>query len=132
MSLRLLNSISAEFLAAAFFAVGAHPKRVKLFYGGFNDLRVIRKDSRFEVATERAFHADAGSGQVCRADVSGFKIKNHHFEMHSRTHDAFEVGRKNLIAVEIFAEVRAGFLGVNEPHAHAALEESCELSEQRD
>ena len=132
MSLRLLNSISAEFLAAAFFAVGAHPKRVKLFDGGFNDLRVIRKDSRFEVATERAFHADAGSGQVCRADVGGFEVENYHLEMHSRAHDAFEIGRKNLIAVEIFAEVRAGFLGVNEPHAHAALEESCELSEQRD
>ena len=52
--------------------------------------------------------------------------------MDSRTHDAFQVGREDLIAVEIFAEVRAGFLGVNEPHAHAALEESCELSEQRD
>ena len=132
MSLRLLDSIAAEFLAAAFFAMGAHPERVELLDGGFDDLRVIREDSRFEVATERAFHADAGSGQVCRADVGGFEVENYHLEMHSRTHDAFEVGRENLIAVEIFTEVRAGFFCVNEPHAHAALEESCELSEQRD
>ncbi len=132
MTIQLFNPISAEFLAAAFFAVCAHPKRVELFYSGFDDLRVVREDSRFKVATERAFHADAGSSQVCRADVSGFKVEYHHLEMHSRTHDAFEVGRKNLIAVEIFAEVRAGFLGVNEPHAHAALEEFCKLSEQRD
>lgn len=124
MSLRLLDSIAAKFLTAAFFAMGAHPKRVKLFDGGFHNLRVIREDSRFEVATEGTFHADAGSGQVCGADVGGFKIENHHLEMDSRTHDAFQVGRENLIAVEIFAEVRAGFLGVNEPHAHAALEES--------
>ena len=132
MTIHLLDSIAAEFLATAFFAVGAHPKRVKLFYSGFDDLRVIREDSRLEVAAEGAFHADACACQVCRADVSGFKVEYHHLEMHSRTHDAFEVGRENFITVEIFAEVRAGFLGVNEPHAHAALEESCELSEQRD
>ncbi len=112
--------------------MGAHPKRIELLDGGFDDLRVIREDSCFEVAAEGAFHADAGSGQVCRADVGGFKIENYHLEMHSRAHDAFEVGRENLIAVEIFAEVRAGFFCMNEPHAHAALEESCELSEQRD
>ena len=92
MSLRLLNLISAEFLTAAFFAVGAHPKRIELFDGGFNDLRVVREDSRFEVAAEGAFHADAGSSQVCRADVGGFEVENHHLEVHSRTHDAFEVG----------------------------------------
>ena len=132
MTIQLFNSVGAEFLAAAFFAMGAHPKRVKLFNGRFDDLRVVREDSRFEVATEGAFHADAGSSQVCRADVSGFKVEYHHLEMHSRTHDAFEIGCENLIAVEIFAEVRAGFLGVNEPHTYAALEESCELSEQRD
>ena len=111
--------------------MGAHPKRVKLFDGGFDDLRVVREDSRFEVATEGTFHADASACQVCRADVSGFKIEYHHLEMHSRTHDAFEIGRKNLIAVEIFAEVRTGFLGVNEPHTHAALEQTSKLSEQR-
>ena len=131
MSLRLLYPISAEFLAAAFFAVGAHPECVELFDGGFDDLRVIREDSGFEVATERTFHADACACQVCGADVGDFKIENHHLEMDSRTHDAFEVGRENFITVEIFTEVRAGFLGVNESHAHAALEESCELSEQR-
>lgn len=132
MSLRLLDSISAEFLAAAFFAVSTHPKRIELFDGAFEDLRVVREDSRFEVAAEGAFHADAGSSQVCRADVGGFEVENYHLEMHSRTHDAFEVGRENFIAVEIFTEVRAGFFCMNEPHAHAALEESCELSEQRD
>ena len=132
MTIQLFDSIAAEFLAATFFAVGAHPKRVELFDGGFHDLRVIREDSRLKVATEGAFHADASACQVCRADVGGFKIKNHHLKMDSRTHDAFEVGCENLIAVEIFAEVRARFLGVNESHAHAALEESCKLSEQRD
>ena len=131
MTIQLFNSISAEFLAATLFAVGAHPERVELLDGGFDDLRVVREDSRLKVAAEGTFHADAGSSQVCRADVSGFKIKNHHLEMDSRTHDAFEVGCENLIAVEIFAEVRAGFLGVNEPHAHATLEESCKLSKQR-
>ena len=95
-------------------------------------MRVVREDSRLKVAAEGTFHADAGSGQVCRADVGGFEVENYHLEMDSRTHDAFEVGRENFITVEIFAKVRAGFLGVNEPHAHAALEESCELSEQWD
>ena len=95
-------------------------------------MRVVREDSRFEVAAEGTFHADACACQICRADVGRFKIENHHLEMHSRAHDAFEVSCENLIAVEIFAEVRAGFFCMNEPHAHAALEESCELSEQRD
>ncbi len=131
MTIQLFNLISAEFLAAAFFAVSTHPKRIELFDGGFDDLRVIREDSRFEVAAEGAFHADAGSSQVCRADVGGFEVENHHLEMHSRAHDAFEVGCKNLIAVEILAKIRAGFLGVNESHAYAALEQSCDLSEQR-
>ena len=131
MTIQLFNLISAEFLAAAFFAVGAHPERVELFDGGFDDLRIVREDSRFEVATERTFHADARTCQVCGADVGGFKVENHHLEMDSRTHDAFEVSCENLIAVEIFAEIRAGFFSVDEPHAHAALEESCELSEQR-
>ena len=94
--------------------MGAHPERVELLDGGFDDLRVIREDSRFEVAAEGAFHADAGSSQICRADVGGFKVENHHLEMHSRAHNAFEVGRKNLIAVEIFAEVRAGFFCMND------------------
>ena len=132
MSPELFNSIAAEFLATAFFAVGAHPNRVELLDGRFDDLRVVREDSRFEVATEGAFHANACACQVCGADVGGFKVENHHLEMDSRTHDAFEVGRENFITVEIFAEVRAGFFSVNESHAHAALEQSCELSEQRD
>lgn len=132
MSFGLLNPISAEFLATAFFAVGAHPKRVELFDGRFDNLRVVREDSRFKVAAEGAFHADAGSSQVSRADVGGFEVENHHLEMDSWAHNAFEIGRKNLIAVEIFAEVRAGFLRVNQSHAYAALEQSCKLSEQRD
>ncbi len=131
MTIHLLDSISAEFLAAAFFAVGAHPKRVKLFDGGFNDLRVIREDSRLEVTAEGTFHADACACQVCRANVGSFKVENHHLEMHSRAHDAFEVGCENFIAVKILAEVRAGFFCVNESHAYTTLEESCELSEQR-
>ena len=131
MTIHLFNLIATEFLAAAFFAVGAHPERVELLDGGFDDLRVIREDSCFEVAAEGVFHADARTCQVCGADVGGFKVENYHLEMHSRAHDTFEVGRENLIAVEIFAEVRAGFFCMNEPHAHAALEESCELSEQR-
>ena len=132
MTIHLLDSIAAEFLAATFLAMRSHPERIELLDGGFDDLRVVREDSRFEVATEGTFHADAGSSQVCRADVSGFKVENHHLEMHARTHDAFEVGCENLIAVEIFAKVRARFFCVNESHAHATLEESCELSEQRD
>ncbi len=112
--------------------MGAHPKRIELFDGAFDDFRVVREDSRFEVAAEGTFHADACACQICRADVGRFKIENHHLEMHSRAHDAFEVGRKNLIAVEIFAEIRARFFCVNESHAYAALEQSCELSEQRD
>ena len=132
MTIHLLDSIAAEFLAAAFFAVGAHPKRIELFDGGFNNLRVVREDSCFEVAAEGAFHADAGSSQVCRADVGGFEVENHHLEMDSRTHDTLKVGCKNLIAIEILAKIRAGFFCMNEPHAYAALEESCELSEQRD
>ena len=132
MSLRLLNSIAAEFLATAFFAMRTHPERIELLDGGFDDLRVVGEDSRFEIAAQGTFHADASACQVCRADVGGFQIEYHHFEVYSRAHDAFQVCRKNAVAVEIFAEVRAGFFCMNEPHAHATLEESCELSEQRD
>ena len=94
-------------------------------------MRVVREDSCFKVAAEGAFHADACACQICRADVSGFEVENHHLEMHSRAHDAFEVGCENFIAVKILAEVRAEFFSVNESHAYAALEQSGELSEQR-
>ena len=72
MTIQLFYPISAEFLAAAFFAVSAHPKRVELFDSGFNDLWVIREDSRFKIATEGAFHANASTCQICGADVGGF------------------------------------------------------------
>ena len=109
----------------------SHPERIELFDGGFDDLRVVGEDSRFEIAAQRTFHADAGSCQVCRADVGGFQIEYHHFEVYSRAHDAFQICRKNAVAVEIFAEVRAGFFGVDESHADTALEECRQLAEQR-
>ena len=112
-------------------AVRSHPERIELLDGGFDDLRVVGEDSRFEIAAQGTFHADAGSCQVCRADVGGFQVENHHFEVYSRAHDAFQVCCKNAVAVEIFAEVRARFFGVDESHADSALEERRQLAEQR-
>ena len=94
-------------------------------------MRVVGEDSRFEVAAQGAFHADACTCQIRGADVSGFQVEYHHFKMDSRAHDAFQISRKNLVAVEIFAKVRAGFFSVNESHANAALEERSQLAEQR-
>ena len=108
----------------------AHPQVVELFYGSIDKFWVIGEDSGLKIAAEGAFHADSGPGEVRRADVGGFQVKDHHLEVDSRAHDAFQVGHKNRIAVEIFAEVRAGLLGVYQTHTHTALQEACELPQQ--
>ena len=126
----LLNPVATEFLAAAIFAVRAHPERVELFDGGLHEFGIVGENTRLEVATQATLHADARTRQVRGTDVGGFQVENHHLEMHPRAHDAFEIGRQNLEAVEVLAEIRARLLRVNEPHAHAALQECGQLPEQ--
>ena len=109
----------------------SHPQVVELFYSGIDQFRVVGENSGLKITAEGAFHADSGPGEVRGADVGGFQIKDHHLEVDSRAHDAFQVGHENWIAVKVFAEVRAGFLGVYQTHTHTALQERRQLTKQR-
>ena len=108
----------------------AHPERVELFDSGLYKLGVVGENTRLKVSAQATLHADASARQVRGADVGCFQVKNHHLEMHPRTHDALEVGRQNLEAVEVLAEIRARLLRVNEPNANATLQECGQLPEQ--
>lgn len=107
-----------------------NPKGVELIDGGFHELGVVGEDSCLEVATELAFHSDAGTGEVCRTDIDRLQIKNQHLEVHPRTQHSFQAGGENGIFIEILTEIRSRLFGVNQADAHATLEQSGNLSQQ--
>ena len=126
----LHDRIWTDVAALAFLALAATPHLVKLLYGGVHQRRLVGEDARLEVAVAVTLHAHAGSREVRGADVCRLEVKNHHLEMNTRAHYAFQIRRKNLEPVKVLAEVRARLLRVNEPHAHPALQEAGKLSQQ--
>ena len=100
-----------------------HPDAVELFGGVFYELFICAKDAGFEVAGVFAFHAKSGAGEVGGADISGFQIEHDDFEMDSWTEDALHTFYEGWIFVEILAEGRAGFFGVDQADFYSAFGE---------
>lgn len=117
------DAIRAEFLPPAAWAVAAHPYAVELFDGGGDEGGVGGEDACFKIAAVFAFHADARPCQVGGADVGAFQIHDDELEMHARAEHALQGGCQNRKTVKIFPKGGAGFLGVNEPHIHPALQQ---------
>ena len=111
----MLWPVGAIVGAATGFAGGADPDGVELFYSGLNENGVIREDASFKVSPSRAFHAEAGTGEVGGADVGGFAVNNDQFEVHARAEHPLEVCGQQRVFIEIFAEARTGLFGMNQP-----------------
>ena len=77
--------VGAVLATAAAGAVFASPHAVKLLTGGIYQGRLIGQDSGLEVAAVTALHANAGPGEVGRANAGSLKVKYNHLEMDSRT-----------------------------------------------
>ena len=103
--------------------MGAHPDAVELFGGVFYELFICAKDAGFEVAGVFAFHAEAGAGEVGGAYVGGFGVEDDDFEMDSWAEDAFHSFDEGGVFVEILAEGRAGFFGVDQADFYSAFGE---------
>ena len=58
------DAVAAVGLTSAFAAVRAHPYAVELVGGGFHERGVVGEDAGLEVPAQRAFHADAGTGEI--------------------------------------------------------------------
>ena len=70
----LYDGVWAEVFTLAGFAVLAHPDVVKLLHGLLDDLRIIGKDARLEIALIATLHADACTREVGTADIHLFAV----------------------------------------------------------
>lgn len=111
--------------------MGAAPYAVELFHGGLHQIRSVGEDARLEVPTVAAFHADARAGEVGRTDVCRLTVENEYLKMNPRTKHPFQVGTQNRVAVEVVAEIRPRFLGMDEPYLDPAFEQLSEKPQKR-
>lgn len=78
-----VDGIRAVLLAAAVFAFEAGPDGIELVHCSFDQSGVICQDASLEVSVAWAFHSQACAGEVCRADVGKFEVKDNQFEVYS-------------------------------------------------
>ena len=60
----LPDGVGTVLVASTFFAVFATPYAVKMLYGRFYKMGVVRQDSGLEVAAVGTFHAHSGASKV--------------------------------------------------------------------
>ena len=113
------HRICAELLPSAGLALEAGPDGVELVHRGIDQGGVVGEDTGLEVAIAGAFHAETGAGEVRGADVSDFQVEDDDLEMDPRAKDSLQAGEEDGIMVKIFAEVGAGFLGVDQANLAA-------------
>ena len=109
-----IDWIRAVLLAAAVFAFEAGQDGIELVHCGFYQSWVICQNACLEVAVAWAFHSQACAGEVCRADVGKFEVKDNQFEVYSGAQNPLQSGKQYWIMVEILPEFRAWFLGMDE------------------
>ena len=89
--------------------MGAHPDAVELFGGVFYEVAVGAEDAGFAVAGVFAFHAQAGSSEICGAYVCGFEVEDDNLKMNSWAKDSFHAFYEGGVFVEVLAEGGAWF-----------------------
>ncbi len=129
--MRLSNSISTEILPLAGFAVMPLPDGVEVIGGGIDQRRIVGEDAGLEVAVAFAFHADAGTCEVGRANVGGSAVENHYLEMHPWAEPPFQPAPQPRILVEILAEVLTWFFGVQQPHIYTSFQQLIQHRQER-
>lgn len=118
--------IGTEFSPLTGFTVPANPNVIELVHGLLNNCRIIGKDACLEIALVVRLHTDAGTSEVCTADIGHLAIEYQDFEMHSRTECPFKTVEQNRVFIEVFAEGRAGFFGVDKTDFHSFLDQLCQ------
>lgn len=109
----------------------SHPHAVELLDGLRHEGGVVGEDARLEIAGILALHADACTGEVGTADIHLLTVEHQQFEVDARTERPFHPLDERRVLVEILAEGRSGFLGVDEAHLHALPHQLCQHREKR-
>lgn len=117
------DRVAAVLLAGAGLAFEAGPDGVELGDGRFHESGVIGEDAGLEVACAGAFHADAGAGEIGRADVRGLEVEDDDLEVHAGAEGPLQAGEEHRIAVEVLPEVRTGFLRMDQPYLLALADQ---------
>ena len=123
--------VAAEGAALAGYAMAAHPHLVELVHCMFHNHRVVGEDAGLEVAGIFTLHPDARAGKVGAADIDFLAIEDEHLEMHARTERPFHPVDERGVLVEVLAERRSGFLGVDEPYFNAPADKLRQQFEKR-
>lgn len=123
--------VATEGAALAGMTVLAHPYLIELLHCLFHNHRVVGEDAGLEVAGIFALHPDARAGKVGAADVRLLAIEDEHLEVHARTERPFHPVDERRVLVEILAERRSRFLGVDEPDSNALADKLRQQFEER-
>ena len=123
--LLLSNGIRTGFAALAVWAELAEVELVDPFHHWAEVFFLVGDEAGFEISTERALGSHAGSGEICRADEAFFPIDDDRFSVNARAEDALEeiALDERRIAIEVFAEARSRFLGMEEANGNSFVDE---------
>ena len=78
------DGITAVLFSRTVLTLESCPHGIELVDSCFHEGGIIRQDACLEVACTCALHADAGTGEVCRADVGGLQVEDDDLEMNPR------------------------------------------------
>lgn len=127
----LYDRVGAEVFAFAIFTVTPYPYIVKLIHCLLNNLWFVRQEASLEVACCVGFHADAGTSEVCAADIHLFAVEHQHLEVYTRAEHALQSVIQYGVLVEILTEVRSRLLSVDESHLHSPPYEQSDERQKR-
>ena len=116
--------------AAAVLAFEAGPDGVELVHGGFHKRRIIRQDTGFKVTGAGALHSKTGAGKVCGADIGQFAVKDDNLEVDAGAKCTLQAGEQDWVMVEVFTEVGAWLLRMNQAHFFALLDKVGQQTEE--
>ncbi len=113
-----LDRVGAVLTAPAMGAVFASPYAVEVFHCRLYKSVIIGEYSGFKVATARAFHTHSSPSEVGRAYIYPLAVDDYYLEVYARTEHPFKSDFKIGITIEVIAERRSRFFGMNEPDLH--------------
>ncbi len=123
--LLLSNGIRTGVAALAVLAELAEVELVDPFHHRAEVFFLVGDEAGFEISAERALGSHAGSGEICRADEALFPIDDDRFGVNARAEDALEeiALDERRIAIEVLAEARSRFLGMEEANGNSFVDE---------
>ena len=71
------------------------------------------------------------TGEVGAADIDFLAVEDKHLEVHARTESPFHPVDERRVLVEVLAERRSWFLGVDEPYFYAPADKLRQQFEER-